>query len=115
MNRVWLFFLVSCGPDITIDSRCESLCSVASVTMETCLVQDAQDWENTVYVDKWDYQSSCETWAWELQMLAKRLPNSSEQLDLLGEHCLQSEATLTEATCETFWAFDWDTEPWNLP
>ena len=111
MKYLPFLVLTACGPSAA-DQPCADLCETAATAMETCLAQDNQTWENTVYENAADFLLSCETWTWEMKRLASHQPTSSDAHEQLAAYCDDGEQTHATASCADVWAFDWNQEPW---
>lgn len=95
-----VFVLVGCGS--SVPAPCEEMCAQAAVLYGGCVEEWGLDWPAVGYADSSDYVESCETWAWEAELLTRGQ-------DWTEATCAERAADFAapDATCDTYTAVDW--------
>jgi hypothetical protein len=106
------FGCLGCLGSPALEPQCEELCLTASALMSPCLTELEQSWENTIWLDENNYLESCNTWSWEMSLIARSADAPNNARELLAGYCEEQNSQLATNSCEDLWALDWTTEPW---
>ncbi|MCO4748018.1 MAG: hypothetical protein KC912_24710 [Proteobacteria bacterium] len=99
---VFLLTLWACeGP---VPPSCDAMCVEAADLYGGCLDDWGLDWTAAGYDDERAFLGSCETWAWEADLVTR------DQPDWLETTCDARSASFAspDATCDDYTSVDWN-------
>lgn len=116
-----LLLLLACSeaPD-----PCATMCVQAEALYGTCLEQWGVGWEAAGYADGDDFLASCETWAWEMELLEEAAVKRGEleQTGAVDATCNEraeafaaAQADTAGPDCAAYTDIAWDQAPWDGP
>ena len=91
----------------TGDDPCDALCDAVVRVQSGCLPETG--WEGAGFDSAEDRRDRCQTWAWEVRILAHDA-GASDAVDPL---CEAYTDELTPGSCEAYAGIDWNALPWQ--
>lgn len=97
-----MLLLLACA---RLPAPCERLCADFVLQQGACLEARGLDWPAAGYADADEAQSACETWAWEMALLAR----DAGCPDAVSAECAARESALEAVDCPD--ELDWNEAP----
>lgn len=97
-----ILLLLACAK---VPEPCLALCDDFVAQEERCLTARGLDWPATGYADAEEARASCETWAWEMELLAR----DAGCAGVVEQECLDRQDLLGQVDCPD--ELDWNDSP----
>ena len=107
MKQIMLVLALGCAQQA--DDPCDAMCAEAAEVYTHCLEDWDADWNAAGYSDEADFIDACDTWVWEMRLIAEEHGDA----DTVDATCTERAERFSEGQCNDFTDIDWNDMPWE--